>query len=484
MKYGMLKFSNYMQNIGDYVQMEGIRQAYKRMKIPKEEIVEIEAYHLNDYIGEYVVLPMACAINSTINRKILPLSPKIIPVFVGVFTGDEKIAQEIAKYSCYGPIGCRDLYTMQLMRAQGVEAYMSGCMSIGYERRKSEPTDGKVYLYDPPEDLVTYIIENNIFKEGYIEIPAPYRKMVKPGYCLENELYGKKLYKDIMKEIKENAKLVVTRRLHVALSCIAMGVPVVLAHQCDTGLVEECRFSGLDRIIKVYKPEEFDSIDWNPKVPDIEWLKEKAISYVMKRLTTTMNKYKDLCELSEYYEGTENQIYYSGMKASYISEVQKAQWIKEAWKTERSIFEMITKKNFEDMTLIFYGAGDKCRWAIKRYHNYLKRVKQFYVVDSDVNKQQKNVNDIWDNSSWDFNTIQNYVVQGPDIIKNIKREDLVVVVTSEKYYQGAGARIGNYLMKEFNLQEGKELFFLDKLNNSMDLHLSDTSVPNYFLHGF
>ncbi|MBU5488420.1 hypothetical protein KQI77_09775 [Clostridium sp. MSJ-8] len=88
------------------------------------------------------------------------------------------------------------------------------------------------------------------------------------------------------------------------------------------------------------------------------------------------------------------------MKASYISEIQKAQWIKDAWKTERSIFEMITKKNFEDMTLIFYGAGDKCHWAIKRYHNCLKRVKQFYVVDSDVNKQQKNVNDIWDNSSW------------------------------------------------------------------------------------
>ncbi|MBU5488421.1 hypothetical protein KQI77_09780 [Clostridium sp. MSJ-8] len=105
--------------------------------------------------------------------------------------------------------------------------------------------------------------------------------MVKPGYCLENELYGKKLYKDIMKEIKENAKLVVTRRLHVALPCIAMEVPVVLAHQCDTGLVEVCRFSGLDRIIKVYKPEEFDSIYWNPNVPDIEWLKEKAINYVI-----------------------------------------------------------------------------------------------------------------------------------------------------------------------------------------------------------
>ncbi|WP_301281687.1 hypothetical protein [Clostridium sp. MSJ-8] len=40
---------------------------------------------------------------------------------------------------------------MQLMRAQGVEAYMS----IGYKRRKSELIDGRVYLYDPPKDLVT-----------------------------------------------------------------------------------------------------------------------------------------------------------------------------------------------------------------------------------------------------------------------------------------------------------------------------------------
>ncbi|MBU5488422.1 hypothetical protein KQI77_09785 [Clostridium sp. MSJ-8] len=80
MKYGMVKFLNYMQNIGNYVQVEGLRQAYKRMKIPKEEI---EAYHLNDYMGEYVVLPMACAINSTINRKILLFSSQIISVFIG-----------------------------------------------------------------------------------------------------------------------------------------------------------------------------------------------------------------------------------------------------------------------------------------------------------------------------------------------------------------------------------------------------------------
>ncbi len=86
--------------------------------------------------------------------------------------------------------------------------------------------------------------------------------------------------------------------------------------------------------------------------------------------------------------------------------------------------------------------------------------------------------------SWDFCYVENYIIENPQIIRNIRKENLVVVITCDKYYAGAGAEIGNMLMKEYSLEEEKELYFLDKLNNSMDLHMSVTSTPVSWLHGF
>lgn len=480
MKYGLLKYSSYNLNIGDYMQLEGIKQAYKRMNISKEDIIEIERDMLADYEGEYVILPMTGYFAVPIN--VWPLSPKIIPVFIGFFAGDEVVAKEMAKYEKFGPFGCRDLVTMKLMQQQGVQAYMSGCFSIGFEKRKENPQNGKIYLCDPPEELIPYIPRD--YMENAVELPIPQRNMKSPGYKEDNEKMAKEYIDHMVAELKTNAKLVITRRLHMALPCIAMGIPVILAHKCDSGLVEDCRFAGLDRIVKVYKPKEYGEIDWNPKAPDIEWLKEKTIQLGMQRIREAEQKWRLLCELSEYYESAPSQIYYSGMKASYLSEQQKQMFLKNAWKLERTVFEFITKKDFENMHLVLYGAGDKGKWAIRRYQDYIRRAAKFSIVDGDVNKHGKGINDVMPKDSWDFCYVENYIIENPQIIRNIRKENLVVVITCDKYYAGAGAEIGNMLMKEYSLEEEKELYFLDKLNNSMDLHMSVTSTPVSWLHGF
>ena len=120
-------------------------------------------------------------------------------------------------------------------------------------------------------------------------LPKPHRTMKVPGYHKENEEMGKEYVKNLVAELKENARLVITCRLHMSLPCIAMGIPVVLAHKCDSGQVEECRFAGLDKIIRVYKPSEYASIDWNPEAPDIEWLKEKTIRLAMHKIEEVKN---------------------------------------------------------------------------------------------------------------------------------------------------------------------------------------------------
>jgi len=482
MKYGLLKFGSYETNVGDYMQLAGIMRAYKRLGITEEEIIEIERNQLSLYDGEYVILPMTAAFIAVHGTQPFPLSEKIIPIFIGFFTADESIAIEIAKYEKFGPFGCRDLVTMQIIRNQGVQAYMSGCLSICFEKRTETPKNGKVYLGEPPEKLREYIPRE--YMENAVELPKAYRAMKDCGYSDDNANMAKQYARDLVTELKNNAKLVITRRLHLALPCVGMGIPVILAHECDSGLVEECRFAGLDKIIRVYKPTEYDAIDWNPEAPDIEWVKEKAIQLAMDRIVEAKNHWGGVCELSDYYESTEKQIFYSGMRASYLSENQKQYFISNAWKMERTAFEYIVQKKFEDMHLVFYGAGDKGKWAIRRYYDYIRRIADFSLVDGDSNKQGKRISEVLADSEWDLNTVGNFVIENPQIIKNINRKNLVVVVTCDRYYSGPGALIGNILIREYGLREGKELFFLDKLNYSMDMHMSSTSAPFYFLHGF
>lgn len=482
MKYGLLKFTSYKMNVGDYMQLEGIKEVYRRLGICENDIIEVERDQLSIYEGEYIILPMTAAFNAVHGINTFPLSNKIIPIFIGFFTADESVAKEIAKYERFGVFGCRDLVTMEMMRKQGVSAYMSGCFSLGFRKRDVIPSDGKVYLCDPPEKLIPFIPKE--YLDNSVDLPVPHREMKKRGYSQENEEMAKEYLSHLVDELKMNARLVITRRLHMALPCIAMGIPVVLAHECDTGQVEECRFSGLDRIVKVYKPEEYKMIDWNPEVPDIEWLKEKTIQMGMERIQETVKRFGGVIEVSEYYESVNRQVYYSGMKASYLSEKQKEYFICNSWKMERTIFEYITKRHFEKMHLIFYGAGDKCKWAMRRYYNYIERTREFHIVDGDESKWGKKVNDLMTNANYDLNLPKNYIVENPEIIRNISKDRLVVIVTCDRYYAGAGVEIGNLLIREYGLQEENELYFLDKLNNSMDMHLSSSSTPFYFLHGF
>lgn len=485
MKYGLLKFTSYKPNLGDYMQLEAVRQAYKKMGILEEDIVEIERDLLAEYDGEYVVLPIAGAFNAVRDTRIFPLSSKIIPVFISFFTADETIVHQLKKYEQFGPFGCRDLVTMNLLRQHGLSAYMSGCCSIGFSRRTKEPENGKVYIYNPPEELMDYIPKELL--ENAVYLDKPHRTMIKPGYCKENEDAAKHEYQRIVELLVNDAKLVITRRLHVALPCVAMGIPVVLAHKCDTGLVEECRFAGLDRIIKVYKPKEFAEIDWNPQCPDIEELKRLTIENVIQSVQDTYNKWNKICDLSDYYESTEKQIYYAGIKAGYLGENEKQKFYnrEDLEYFDRTLFEFIVKKKFEKMHLVFYGAGDKGQWALRRYQTYIERAKQFTLIDGDEKKWGKTLRDISISSEFDLSLPPNYIVHKPDELLKENLNDVVLVVCADKYYQGAGAEIGNMLMRApYYMKEGKNLFFLDKMNNSLEMSLSETTKPFYFIHGF
>ena len=61
---------------------------------------------------------------------------------------------------------------------------------------------------------------------------------------------------------------------------------------------------------------------------------------------------------------------------------------------------------------------------------------------------------------------------------------MVIIITANHYYEGAGVAIGNLLTERYGFRDGKEFFFLDKLNNSLELPLSESVKLFNHLDGF
>ena len=116
------------------------------------------------------------------------------------------------------PIGCRDYGTVTFLSNLGVPAYFSGCMTLMLQWKSSDRTD-KIYIADVKEEyfkmLPEKIQENGIRVKHFMTSDGRY----------SNEGRFVEAFKMIDQYSK--AKLVITQRIHCALPCVAMGVPVI-----------------------------------------------------------------------------------------------------------------------------------------------------------------------------------------------------------------------------------------------------------------
>jgi hypothetical protein len=108
---------------------------------------------------------------------------------------------------------------------------------------------------------------------------------------------SEKMARLIYQEYWDNAKLVITSRLHAALPCLSAGVPVILAKDKLS-----YRFAFLSKYIPLYSKEDYTSINWHPKVVDMEVMKEKILKASANRVMEVFNSYSSIFEISEFYE--------------------------------------------------------------------------------------------------------------------------------------------------------------------------------------
>ena len=277
-------------NIGDCIQNLAVENIYTLLGIKPDELVQINRDEISQYSGEKVLLPMQGWFGNLYGVFPAGWSESIIPVFLGYHLNTASNGREIflqkgidKLIKDYEPVGCRDYNTVKFFKNTDVNAYFSGCLTLTFPERKTEPENGKVFLVDLTPAAKEVIPENIKMTADY---SITHRYKFK-NYPINDEegIEFENCARSILKRYRDEAKLVITSRIHCAMPCAAMGIPVIFINED----IDNPRFDVLDGIIPCYTPG--DKINWEPLSVDISDLKSAIISNALMRITLTARKY-------------------------------------------------------------------------------------------------------------------------------------------------------------------------------------------------
>lgn len=232
MKYGVLLNKNNV-NIGDDIQAFAISRFYPHMDyfIDREHIDEFKSDE-----GE----PVAVLMNAWYMwaKWNWPPTKYIVPKMIGFHYADHQLAGQPGSPVKYefltgiggeylkanGPVGCRDAFTCGKLTEMGIDSYVSGCITMTLPKMPETPEKGSyICLVDlekkamdkmkkllKKEDIEVKVITHN--RERDMNLPWEERE---------------KQVKELL-TLYQNARCVVTKRLHCALPCLAMETPVFI----------------------------------------------------------------------------------------------------------------------------------------------------------------------------------------------------------------------------------------------------------------
>ncbi|WP_299179750.1 polysaccharide pyruvyl transferase family protein [uncultured Aquimarina sp.] len=279
MKYGLLTYDENKNffNVGDNIQSLAAKQF-----LPK-----VDTLLNRERLGEYKGDPIKLIMNGWFTHNIHNWVPSedIDPVFVSFHmnnTAAPAMLSEkgIAYLKKHEPIGCRDQFTADTLKAKGIDAHFTGCLTLTLDSYKVDDSErgDDIYIVDP---LYSYPRAEKVFYNTKITI-----KNILNGSAFKLGKKNKHIKKFISKEVLDTAtfinqeppsntytdeekfdmavdllnkyaraKLVITSRIHCALPCLAMGTPVIFVNGFDS-FVDSCRFDG---ILELFNRIDIDS---------------------------------------------------------------------------------------------------------------------------------------------------------------------------------------------------------------------------------
>ena len=216
-------------NLGDEIQTIAAIHALKKCGLELGELVDRKQVNTTKSIRLLV--------NGFFEVSELPnlLKKNVTPLFSNIHINcpdGNMDARLMQSFKAYEPIGCRDKWTQQIFQRYGVEAFFNYCMTLTLDRRDQSIKGDRVFMVD----VDCYLPLPKHIRQEKIEYLTHHSGNI---YCHETKM---RLAEELLEKYRTQAKLVITSRLHCALPCIAMGIPVVFFADKDDKrlqLVEE-----------------------------------------------------------------------------------------------------------------------------------------------------------------------------------------------------------------------------------------------------
>lgn len=253
------------------------------------------------------------------------IEPLMISVHISPTKAEEMLSPEGIKYlKEHGPIGCRDLGTVEILKRSDIPCYYSGCLTLTLgQRYKPINKNNDVIFVDPYIEAIRnskgdisikHILSNLFYGLAYMKKIKKLEKRFKHFYCVAGRFiklkrfistaafyraYSNKFSDDILFSAKyitqsvrvgtgteyttemdklklaedlvqtyADAALVITSRIHCALPCLAIGIPSLFVHTNGAGHVRDPgRFGGLLELFNILEYGKFNLVSTEINIP-------------------------------------------------------------------------------------------------------------------------------------------------------------------------------------------------------------------------
>ena len=208
---------------------------------------------------------------------------------------------------------------------------------------------------------------------------------------------------EILDRYKNEAKLVITSRIHCAMPCIAMGIPVIYIHRGNHK--EDTRLDVIKGLIPAYTPEQVDIINWNPKALNIEPFKKaiagNAALHICNAAHDNHERKNSIKLLTKFAKCFEN-------KALFDDKVLNLKLKTTSKLKEIKLFKILYSKK----KILIWGASIYIQNFIRKYKIHNNNIVGF--IDSNTNKESHFINE--------------YEVFTPEILEVYKPELIVFAI--------------------------------------------------------
>lgn len=302
MKYGLL-VNEMNENIGDDI------QAYAEAQFLPRVDVMVDRENLDKFVYEDGTEPVALIMGAWFMWKKYnwPPAKQIVPLNVGYhhFDRDANV-YESSSYAIpifsehytgvggqwfkdHGKVGCRDNYTVKVLEKAGIPAYFSGCVTLTLPKQKETKDKGK---------YIVFVDLNKDVEKKIREIVGDKLEIRKVSHITENIMGA--TWEERKKRVEEyltlyqNAAYVVTRRLHVALPCLAMETPVMVIQSVKMN--DPNRFDPYNKWLHYCRNKEFLKNGY----PEFDFLNgtpnKKDYLETRETLIKSMTEFVEYCE--------------------------------------------------------------------------------------------------------------------------------------------------------------------------------------------